>query len=108
MSAEAIKTENKVLMENKSKIILIHASSGQKHALTEVLQEPAVQSRLADTKFSQEVKALDRFYNMLNNDPARAFYGFKHVSKAAEQSAIEILMISDSLFRYFGCWPSFY
>lgn len=51
-----MKTDNKSLMENKPKFLLIHSSSGHKGALQEVLQEPAVQSRLADTKYAQEVK----------------------------------------------------
>lgn len=33
------------------------------------------------------------------NEPARAFYGFKHVTRANENLAIETLMVSDSLFR---------
>lgn len=64
-----------------------------------MLQEPAIQSKLADTKFAQEVKTLDRFYSLLNSDPAKAFYGFKHVSRATEQGAVEILMVADTLFR---------
>lgn len=43
--------------------------------LTEILQDPAVASKLSDTKASGEVKALDDFYQMLQNDPNRAFYG---------------------------------
>jgi len=42
----------------------------------EVLQDPAVSTRLSDTKAAAEVKALDDFYTMLQNDPNRAFYGF--------------------------------
>jgi len=32
--------------------------------------------RLSDTKAAAEVKALEDFYSMLQNDPNRAFYGF--------------------------------
>lgn len=32
-------------------------------------------------------------------DPARAFYGYKHVLMANEQLAIDTLLLSDSLFR---------
>ena len=52
---QAVKTDNKLLFENKSKFLLVHASSGFKHALKEVLADPAVQARLADTKASEEV-----------------------------------------------------
>ncbi|KAJ3288785.1 hypothetical protein HK104_007959 [Borealophlyctis nickersoniae] len=97
--ANAVRTDNRMILENKSKFMLVHCSSGQKHALTEVLQQPEVQNQLSDTKYAQEVKTLERFYQMLASDPARAFYGFRHVSKASESGAVEILMVTDELFR---------
>jgi len=87
-------------MENKSKFVLIHCSSGHKHALQEVLQDPVVQNQLADTKYAQEMTTLDKFFKMLNEDPDRAFYGWNHVSKAEERGAVGTLMLSDELFRY--------
>ena len=45
-------------------------------SVVEVLAEPAVVSRLSDTKAAGEVKALDAFYTMLQNEPDRAFYGY--------------------------------
>ncbi|XP_018335802.1 protein pelota isoform X2 [Agrilus planipennis] len=101
MIQTAIKTDNKLLLENKSKFVLAHSSSGFKHALKEVLQDPAVTSKMADTKAASEVKALEQFYNTLQTEPAKAFYGKKHVEKACEAQAIETLLISDNLFRYF-------
>ena len=55
-----MKTDNKLLFENKSKFLLVHASSGFKHALKEVLADPAVQARLADTKASEEVAGSEK------------------------------------------------
>ena len=133
MFQQALKMDYKILLENKSKFVLVHSSSGFKHALkgmqlvvpcwsafhiitgtavleknypkskgistlsasqqkdfdsdfcvrvfhficsfSEVLQDPAVASRLADTKASGEVRSLEDFYQMLQNDPNRAFYG---------------------------------
>lgn len=95
----AVKTDNKTLLENKSKFMSVHASSGFKHALKEVLQDPAVVSKISDTKAAGEVKALENFYTMLQCEPAKAFYGKKHVEKANEAQAIETLLISDKLFR---------
>ncbi|CAG8547189.1 13293_t:CDS:10 [Ambispora leptoticha] len=97
--AEAVKSDNKTLLENKSKFLLIHCSSGHKHSLQEVMQDPSVQSQLADTKYAQEMTTLDKFFKMLNDDPDRAFYGWEHVSKAGELGAIGTLMLSDELFR---------
>ena len=67
--------------------------------LFQVLQDPAVQAKLQDTKASEEVKALESFYKMLKNEPDRAFYGPKHVSLAVSSDAVETLLVSDKLFR---------
>jgi len=99
MYQQAVKTDNKLLFEHKSKFLLVHSSSGFKHSLKEVLQDPAVQAKLADTKASEEVKALESFYKMLKHEPDRAFYGPKHVSLAVASDAVETLLISDKLFR---------
>jgi protein pelota len=88
------------LNENRSKIILAHSSSGQKQSLSELLEQPGIQSQLSDTKYAQESAALKRFYRMLSTDACRAFYGYDHVAKAADQDAIETLLLTDSLFRY--------
>jgi len=99
MFSQAIKLEQKVITENKSKFILVHSSSGFKHSLQEVLSDPAVSSRLSDTKATSEVRALQTFYTMLQNEPDRAFYGVDHVERANEMLAIETLMVTDDLFR---------
>lgn len=99
MFSQAIKLDQKVLVENKSKFILVHASSGFKHSLKEVLADPAVTSKLTDTKASSEVRALNAFYSMLQQEPERAFYGIDHVERANEMEAIETLLVTDELFR---------
>lgn len=96
---QATKTDNKTILENRAKFVLCHASSGFKHSLREILADPLLQSRLADTKAGEEVKALQEFNQMLASDPSRAFYGLKHVEKAIEAESVETLLISDKLFR---------
>lgn len=64
-----------------------------------MLQDPAVMVKISDTKAAGEVKVLETFYTMLQCEPARAFYGKKHVEMANEAQAIETLLISDNLFR---------
>lgn len=54
---------------------------------------------MSDTKAAGEVKTLEHFYSILQTEPSKAFYGKKHVMRAAEAQAIETLLISDSLFR---------
>ncbi|KAG7325425.1 hypothetical protein KOW79_011741 [Hemibagrus wyckioides] len=97
---EAVRQECKVLLENRSKFMLVHASSGHKYSLKEVLSDPTVTSRLSDTKAAGEVKALEDFYKMLQHEPDRAFYGLAHVERASEALAVDILLISDTLFRH--------
>lgn len=66
---------------------------------SEVLADPAVISRVSDTKALGEVKALNAFLSTLQIDSTKAVYGKKHVEAAAEACAIETLLISDKLFR---------
>lgn len=65
-----------------------------------MLQDAAVIAKMSDTKAAGEVKVLEQFYMMLQCEPAKAFYGKKHVLRAAEAQSIETLLISDNLFRW--------
>ncbi|KAJ8447069.1 hypothetical protein Cgig2_022798 [Carnegiea gigantea] len=96
---EAERRQLRSVIENKSRILLVHTTSGYKHSLREVLDAPNVMNMIKDTKAAQEVRALDDFFNMLSNDPARACYGPKHVEVAHERMAIQTLLITDELFR---------
>ncbi|KAL9248250.1 hypothetical protein vseg_021594 [Gypsophila vaccaria] len=96
---EAERKQLRSIIENKSRIILAHTTSGYKHSLKEVLDAPNVMSMIKDTKAAQEVRALEEFFNMLSNDPDRACYGPKHVEVAHERMAIQTLLITDELFR---------
>ncbi|XP_058102575.1 protein PELOTA 1 isoform X2 [Magnolia sinica] len=96
---EAERRELRSIIENKSRLILAHATSGYKHSLREVLDAPNVMTLIKDTKAAQEVRALKVFFDMLSNDTARACYGPKHVEVAHERMAIQTLLITDDLFR---------
>ena len=85
--------------ENKSKILKLHCSDGYKHSLRDVLSQPNIANRLADTKCAEELKTLDEFYEKLHKQPDWAVYGKKEVFAAAKESAIRVLLISDLLFR---------
>eukprot|EP00198_Chlamydomonas_reinhardtii_P005586 XP_001694922.1 Dom34 protein [Chlamydomonas reinhardtii] len=99
LEQEAVRREVRPLIENKEKIVLASASSAYKHSLKEVLSCPTIASRIKDTKAAREVTALQDFYDLLATDATRAFYGPGHVFAAAELGAIQVLLISDSLFR---------
>jgi protein pelota len=96
---EATRRDERAIIENKAKIVLCHSSSGHKHALQEVLSRPELQNRLSATKAVAEVRALTDFNTMLTTDEDRAFYGQSHVFAAAESGAIQVLLITDELFR---------
>lgn len=96
---EAARSSLRPLLENRAKVLLLHCSSGYKHALTELLADPAVTARLADTAAVAEARALDDFFAMLSSDPARAVYGPRAVMTAAELGAVDALLVTDELFR---------
>ncbi|RZC55063.1 hypothetical protein C5167_013914 [Papaver somniferum] len=96
---EAERRQLRPIIENKLRILLAHTTSGYKHSLKEVLDDPNVMNLIKDTKAAQEVQSLNDFYNMLSTDADRACYGPKHVEFAHEQMAIETLLITDELFR---------
>lgn len=99
LQAEALRKELRTVLDNKGKLLPVHTSSGHLHALKEVLASEGVASKLADTKAAGEVRALNSFYDMLKNDPDRAFYGWQHVALAHERQAIGTLLLVDDLFR---------
>uniref|UniRef100_A0A674DTM9 Protein pelota homolog n=2 Tax=Salmo trutta TaxID=8032 RepID=A0A674DTM9_SALTR len=103
---EAVRQDSKILLENRPKFMLVHSSSGHKYSLKgreHVLITHCnlfMLCLLCDSQAAGEVKALEDFYKMLQHEPDRAFYGLAHVEKASEALAIDILLISDKLFRH--------
>ena len=97
--SEAERCQRRTWMLSKSKWVIAHASSAYKHALHEVLTDPAVAARISDTKAAGEVIALRDFFAMMNKEPDRVQYGFNYVRHASEQGAVEKLLLADSLFR---------
>jgi protein pelota len=87
------------LLQHKRKFILAHSSSRHKHALEEIIHDPAIQTRLADAKAAEEVHALEHFYEILGKDDGRAFYDWSNVCKANERDTIETLFVSDDPFH---------
>ncbi|TRY64755.1 hypothetical protein DNTS_017804 [Danionella cerebrum] len=78
---EAVRQDCKILLENRSKFMVVHSSSGHKYSLKGKYYER-------------------RFYVIL---PLRLGYRtprLAHVERASEALAIDILLISDTLFRH--------
>ena len=93
----AVSSEDKNILDNKAKFVLVHSSSGHKHALDEIFASAG--HLIQDTRAAQEMRALDRFIQRLDRAPDRVAYGMKEVSKADELLAVDTLLVSDSLFR---------
>lgn len=95
----AVREENTALIKNKQKFVKVHASSGYKGAVTEILGNAELLALVGDVKAAEEVRALQTFHDMLGADPDRACYGVAQVMAAGEQLAIAELLITDSLSR---------
>ena len=99
----ATRTGNKALLAQKANFLVVHSSSGHKHALDEVLNQPEVRAKLKDTEFARETRFIEDFMTLLRKDDGRAWYGPNEVEKAAERGALGrgggVLLISDALFR---------
>ncbi|KAL7672602.1 hypothetical protein ACOME3_007486 [Neoechinorhynchus agilis] len=89
----------KTIQDNRSKFLLCHCSTGFKHSVDEVLRDPTVMKRLANTKAVEDVKLMAEFYELLASNPAKAFYGHRHVSRANECQAIETMFVTDRFLK---------
>lgn len=103
IKAQAASGANKQLQQFLSKIIIAHSASAHLHSLNEVLSSPAVTSKLSDTKFARETQLMDRFFELIRKDDAKAWYGPRECTAAVEKGAVGkgggVLLISNALFR---------
>lgn len=99
MQERAVREECTVLIKNKAKFVKAHTSCGHKRAVEELLGNPELAAQVGDVKAAGEARALQTFYAMLSADPDRACYGVEQVMRAAEQLAVEELLITDTMYR---------
>ncbi|KAK3725866.1 Translation factor pelota [Vermiconidia calcicola] len=103
IKTQAASGANKQLHQLVPKITVAHSASAHLHSLSEVLSSSAVTSKLSDTKFARETQLMDRFFDLMRNDDARAWYGPKECEAAVERGAVGkgggVLLISNALFR---------
>ena len=81
------------------KFLVVKSSTGYLNSLLEILENPTVMEKLKDTKAIKEIKVLERFYNVMKTNINKVAYGEKDVFHCSKQRAIEVLLISDKLFR---------
>ena len=99
MFAEAVRTNERAIIENRSKFVVCRASSGHKRAIAEMLGTPEISSQLLETRVVEDVRAFARFTAMLQDDADRAYYGYNHVVAADANLAVDTLMVTDTLFK---------
>ncbi len=67
------------------------------------MSEESVQKSLENTKAKEEIKILEEFFDQFQKDlystQSKAIYGIDHVWKAAENGAVQSLLVTDELFR---------
>lgn len=96
---QAVRRDDRSLIENKKKFFLCKSSSGHKHALEEVFSDASIMEQMNDTKIAKEVDTLNQFMRMIDSHPDKAYYGYNHVQRANEELAIDSLLVTDELFR---------
>ena len=103
IKSQAALGRNKLLQQLLPKITVAHSANAQLSTLSEVISSPAVTSKLSDTKFARETQLIDKFFELVRKDDARAWYGPKECERAVERAAVGkgsgVLLISNSLFR---------
>jgi protein pelota len=99
LKEESIRRDDRSLIDNIKKIVLVKASNGHKYALEDIFTDPSIMKRLEDTKVAKEVMILQKFMRMMDTNPDKAYYGYNHVISAQKQLAIDSLLVTDELFR---------
>lgn len=99
MQAYAMKQGDKDIDKAKSMFVAVDTTSIHNQGLDEILNDPQVASRIANTKAAQHLKAIDECLKRLSNTPEMACYGPAQVKNAFEMGAIDTMMVSDALFR---------
>ncbi len=94
---------DKILTSVAKQAIIIHSNSGHMHSLREVLKSPAVLTQMRNMNFAKEGQFMDTFFEILQRDDGRAWYGAHAVTKAIAEGAVGpgggVLLINNSLFR---------
>ncbi|CAI4058410.1 hypothetical protein SUVZ_03G0620 [Saccharomyces uvarum] len=95
----AEKEQNNLILENQEMLIIAHCSTGYLQGITEVLRDPEYSTVLQNTKFIKEIQIMDDFFEHLNKDDNKAWYGEEEIKRAAKLDAIETLLITDSVLK---------
>ena len=102
-SAEAKKAEAPAnvrgMFGDRGRFVATKVSSGAKHALREALADKDVAARMADARCVGDLAMWTKFQDMMNRDPERATYGVEQVWTAAQDGAVELMLMLDVAMR---------
>lgn len=93
------KNDNKEILDNRAKFLLVHSSSVNKSAVKEILKNKVVLDRIGNISMSNETNAIELFHTMMRTEPEKTAYGFAYVKKASMKKAIKTLLITDDLLK---------
>ncbi|KAM5561851.1 hypothetical protein ABKV19_022442 [Rosa sericea] len=89
---EAERKQLRPIIENKSRILLVHTTSGYKHSLREVLDAPNVMNMIKDTKAAQEVQHCPTWSMSGLSKISSVCFQMSHIVHAMDQSMLRLLM----------------
>lgn len=100
---EGTRVSDKSLVNLAKNVTLTHSSSGDVHALNEVLKNREVVALMKQKKSASETKYLDELNDRMRKGDGRAWYGVKPVDKAVTEGAVGrgggVLLVNNNLFR---------
>ena len=99
LSAPDLPPAVKDLQNQRSKLLPVLTTSGQRGAINEAIADRQVQQRMSQAKCALDIKIWQEFETLLSTDPDRVCYGPQYCYEAQHLQAIQTLLVSDACFR---------
>merc|ERR1712232_1465835 len=99
MQTYAMKNGKSDFVTKKGIFVCADASNIHNEGMEELLKNDQVQKMVRNTKAAKHFEAIEEMQKRVANDDGRCCYGPREVTFAFENGAVEVLMISDKLFR---------
>lgn len=103
LAEEAFRMNDKQLAAVAKNAVKVHTSSGDLHALNDILKSREVHTLMSDRKSTSDNRTLDDLSARLRKDDGRAWYGEIPVAKAVAEGAVGrgggVLLVNNLLFR---------
>lgn len=80
------------------KCIVENTGSSGRNAINEVIKRPALKTTVEDANSALDIKLVDELLTNISKDSGLAVYGLKDVESSVNAGAVEVLLVSDSIF----------